>query len=153
VRASEFTISPAMNFVPAGVRQKGVGLTAIDKDGFSVPLSGLTSPDQLASVTLGIRPEDVYVAHDDEPGMAARAIAVKRLGEATLAYLDLGNSKPFLANCRVTLQSLYRTPSDWRVLQKTCTFSTKAVREFAPKRHNSASSTLTRVRENKALMQ
>jgi len=92
-----FIGSPAMNFVPADVRQTGSGLAAVTKDGFSVPLSGKTGSDQLVSVTLGIRPEDVYVAHENEPGLTAKAIAVERLGEATLAYLDMGNAKPFVA--------------------------------------------------------
>ncbi len=93
-----FIGSPAMNFFPAQVRDRGGG-AVLETPIFALPAAGLDSPP--ASVTLGVRPEDIHDAAFVPPGtktvpLRARVEVAELMGNEVFLHLVAGDTT-FLA--------------------------------------------------------
>ncbi|WP_417309344.1 ABC transporter ATP-binding protein [Devosia sp.] len=93
-----FIGSPKMNLIPATViaTSAGAATVALDAGPDTQLEMAIGGAEQGASVTLGIRPEQVEILSADSPAvpgattLPARIEAVERLGNITYAYLDGG---------------------------------------------------------------
>ena len=89
-----FIGSPAMNFLPGKLVRRDGLVFILDHDERSLALpAGFTPPDEALDrhLILGIRPEHVRVAGDDDrPGFTAAVQVVEALGNETLLYFTVG---------------------------------------------------------------
>ncbi|EAU41695.1 alpha-glucosides ABC transporter, ATP-binding protein [Fulvimarina pelagi HTCC2506] len=89
---ARFIGSPAMNILPARIGSEGDRAQATI-DGLA-PLT-LPEPRTVAaggSGYLGVRPEDLALAGEEEADFMGRVSLVERLGEVTLLYVDIGTA-------------------------------------------------------------
>ncbi len=84
-----FVGSPGMNLLPATARSRH-GRVHVVAEGVEVPLWVGTLADQ--PVQLGVRPEDLSVAHPASPGprIEARVVRVENLGSEEVAWCQVG---------------------------------------------------------------
>ncbi|MFI0395524.1 ABC transporter ATP-binding protein [Paracoccus jiaweipingae] len=97
---ARFIGSPAMNLLPAQIATTGAAtvVTLGSGLGATVPVPS-TPTDRGLDVNLGIRPEDLRIARDDEPALfEAQVTLIEALGEVTLLYFDgPGQTGPVIA--------------------------------------------------------
>jgi alpha-glucoside transport system ATP-binding protein len=96
---AKFIGSPAMNIIPATIRDTGEK-TGIELRGgtiVSVPVATASSEKGKAA-SFGIRPEDLTVTTGDAYLFEGRVAIVEALGEVTLLYIDgLSDEEPIIA--------------------------------------------------------
>ena len=94
---ARFIGSPAMNIVPATVNGTGSPAVVTAKSGSAVQvMAEIPASASGSAVTLGVRPEDLVLT--DRDGIFAGSVTlVEKLGEVTLAYLDIGLDDPIVA--------------------------------------------------------
>ena len=88
-----FIGSPTMNLVAARLQGDGKALTVTLPDGTDLPLPPGMAAQQGrqagSEIVFGIRPEDLYLAQDDEPAIAIVPDVVEPLGSDTLVFFNL----------------------------------------------------------------
>jgi alpha-glucoside transport system ATP-binding protein len=96
---AKFIGSPAMNIIPATIRDTGEN-TGIELRGgtvVSVPVATASSEKGKAA-SFGIRPEDLTVTTGDNYLFEGKVAIVEALGEVTLLYIDgLSDEEPIIA--------------------------------------------------------
>jgi multiple sugar transport system ATP-binding protein/alpha-glucoside transport system ATP-binding protein len=96
---AQFIGSPAMNILPAKVERTG-SPTAVSHVGdrkAAVPIATPTSA-QGASVSFGVRPEDLFIATGADHLFEGTVDYIEQLGEVQLVYVDIGRpDQPLVA--------------------------------------------------------
>ena len=89
---AKFIGSPAMNILPAAVKDTGQVTTVVLKAGAVVELPVATAASQTGrEASLGVRPEDLVLATPDHDYLyEGRVEVVEALGEVTLLYVESG---------------------------------------------------------------
>ena len=124
--AAEFIGSPKMNLLPARLLSAGPASACVDFGGTRLPVAvdaRRAAPG--TPVSLGLRPEHVLLGEgaDQGPGatLDARVLAIERLGDASLLYLDTGPGSP-----PVTVRTAEHAPQAageavrWRIRAEHC---------------------------------
>jgi len=90
-----FIGAPKINFLPATIGQSRTenGLSAFSRYSAEIPLFIESWPHQDQNVTLGIRPEDVYVASNGP--IRGTVDLVEHLGSETIICVAIGAEEPF----------------------------------------------------------
>jgi multiple sugar transport system ATP-binding protein len=95
---ASFIGSPPMNFIPAKLVSRD-GSTFVDADDFAFPLPDSHAASKMTgrSITLGIRPEDIFdvnvpsnVTPNDSNTISAKVDVLEPLGHEYVAYLQVG---------------------------------------------------------------
>jgi sn-glycerol 3-phosphate transport system ATP-binding protein len=81
-----FLGAPAMNLLPAEIREEGVCLPGIS----SQPLAKTASVIPAGPVTVGIRPEAIRPTNNPAEGLPARIDLIEELGGSRIAYCAFG---------------------------------------------------------------
>ena len=82
-----FIGAPAMNFIPAAIEAGEGGEPQVRFGPVSLP-AGRAHGVATGPVTLGVRPEHLYIASEDEADFRGRVEIVEKLGAEALAYLQ-----------------------------------------------------------------
>lgn len=84
---AQFIGAPSMNLIPGKLVDKGIELDG----GSLIPITPIGAN---TNITIGIRPNDLTLAADDEPALLEGKISViEPLGSETLIYVDIGPSE------------------------------------------------------------
>ncbi|MGE7370835.1 ABC transporter ATP-binding protein [Neorhizobium sp. NPDC001467] len=97
---ARFIGSPAMNIIPARITMAGAQTVVELSDGKSVTLDIRSDASQQGrQASFGIRPEDLAIAGEGDPGLFEGRIGiVEALGEVTLLYIEgLTKDEPIIA--------------------------------------------------------
>jgi multiple sugar transport system ATP-binding protein/alpha-glucoside transport system ATP-binding protein len=90
---AQFIGSPAMNIVPAIVEKAGATTKIAITGGLKADVPVATPADANgASISFGVRPEDLRLAPGDNVLFEGRIDYIEQLGEVQLVYLDIGRS-------------------------------------------------------------
>jgi ABC-type sugar transport system ATPase subunit len=90
---AQFIGSPAMNIVPATIEKPGAATTITIAGGLKASVPVATPSDAAgASISFGVRPEDLRIATGDSVLFEGRVDYVEQLGEVQLVYLDIGRA-------------------------------------------------------------
>jgi multiple sugar transport system ATP-binding protein/alpha-glucoside transport system ATP-binding protein len=114
---AQFIGSPAMNIMPGTVDQAGAS-TVVNVFGRKIPVPVATPADARgATVSFGVRPEDLSAAADESYLFEGRVDYVEQLGEVQLVYVDIGPAQqPVVAklpgNASVTRGGTMRLSAD-----------------------------------------
>jgi alpha-glucoside transport system ATP-binding protein len=101
---AKFIGSPAMNILPVTISAAGKQTGVAFANGHKVKLPISTDKELAGSdAMLGIRPEDLAVAHGTQQVLKGNVMLVESLGEVTLLYVDAGTgSEPVIAKLQGT---------------------------------------------------
>ncbi|MCD1632315.1 sn-glycerol-3-phosphate ABC transporter ATP-binding protein UgpC [Martelella mediterranea] len=94
-----FIGSPAMNFLPASVvdaDEAGLKISLLDAETLDLAIAG-TRPAAGARVTLGVRPQHIRLAAEDQTGFEIAITLVEALGTETVIYGEAGNGERVMA--------------------------------------------------------
>ncbi len=96
---AQFIGSPAMNIVPATIEKAGATTSIAIPGGLKTDVPVATPSDaQGASISFGVRPEDLRIATGDHVLFEGRVDYIEQLGEVQLVYVDIGNAgEPLVA--------------------------------------------------------
>jgi ABC-type sugar transport system ATPase subunit len=90
---AQFIGSPAMNIVPATVEKAGATTSIAITGGLKANVPVATPADAAgASISFGVRPEDLRIATGDNVLFEGRVDYIEQLGEVQLVYLDIGRA-------------------------------------------------------------
>jgi multiple sugar transport system ATP-binding protein/alpha-glucoside transport system ATP-binding protein len=90
---AQFIGSPAMNIVPATIDKPGPHTVIAHVGGRKVNVPVATPVDAGgASISFGVRPEDLRIATGENVLFEGRVDYVEQLGEVQMVYLDLGRA-------------------------------------------------------------
>ena len=90
---AQFIGSPAMNIVPATIENPGATTAIAITGGLKAEVPVATPADAKgASISFGVRPEDLRLASGDNVLFEGRVDYVEQLGEVQLVYLDIGRA-------------------------------------------------------------
>ncbi|MCQ2006080.1 ABC transporter ATP-binding protein [Rhizobium sp. NRK18] len=89
-----FIGSPSMNFLTATATAGG-----IDLFGHQIPLTGSAAGGAMprATVSVGVRPQDIHLAGSEEPGVDVKIDLVEALGAETVIHAKTANGEVLLA--------------------------------------------------------
>ena len=94
-----FIGSPAMNFLPADVAdsdENGLQINLLGKETLNLAITG-ARPAAGAKVTLGVRPQHIRLAAEDQTGFEIAITLVEALGTETVIYGEAGNGERVMA--------------------------------------------------------
>ncbi len=94
-----FIGSPAMNFLPASVvdaDEAGLKISLLDQETLDIAITG-ARPASGARVTLGVRPQHIRLAAEDQTGFEIAITLVEALGTETVIYGEAGNGERVMA--------------------------------------------------------
>ncbi|MEO1985887.1 MAG: sn-glycerol-3-phosphate ABC transporter ATP-binding protein UgpC [Martelella sp.] len=94
-----FIGSPAMNFLPASIvdaDEDGLKISLLDAETIDLAIAG-TRPAAGARVTLGVRPQHIRLAAEDQAGFEIAITLVEALGTETVVYGEAGNGERVMA--------------------------------------------------------
>ncbi|AQZ51227.1 ABC transporter ATP-binding protein [Martelella mediterranea] len=94
-----FIGSPAMNFLPASVvdaDEAGLKISLLDQETLDIAITG-ARPASGARVTLGVRPQHIRLAAEDQTGFEIAITLVEALGTETVVYGEAGNGERVMA--------------------------------------------------------
>ena len=94
-----FIGSPAMNFLPASVvdaDEDELKISLLDAETLDLAITG-TRPASGARVTLGVRPQHIRLAAEDQTGFEIAITLVEALGTETVIYGEAGNGERVMA--------------------------------------------------------
>ncbi|HEY6632321.1 MAG TPA: sn-glycerol-3-phosphate ABC transporter ATP-binding protein UgpC [Rhizobiaceae bacterium] len=90
---AQFIGSPAMNIVPATIEKAGATTAIAITGGLKANVPVATPADANgASISFGVRPEDLRIATGDNVLFEGRVDYIEQLGEVQLVYLDIGRA-------------------------------------------------------------
>ncbi|MBC8129379.1 MAG: ATP-binding cassette domain-containing protein, partial [Rhizobiaceae bacterium] len=93
-----FIGSPAMNFVEADLASAGPTSRIRLKGGAAIDVpADVSIAAKGGKVTLGVRPEDLALTDRADALFAGKVELIEKLGEVTLAYVDVGAAEPIVA--------------------------------------------------------
>jgi sn-glycerol 3-phosphate transport system ATP-binding protein len=84
-----FLGAPAMNLLPAEIRDGHVFLQGVDAHA----LASMKHTGHQAAITVGMRPEDIVVAPDNQSGLPVTVDLVEELGGSRIAYCSSGQTE------------------------------------------------------------
>ncbi|KIL45096.1 ABC transporter ATP-binding protein [Jeotgalibacillus soli] len=91
---ASFMGAPPMNLIHAKVK----GSSLVVDEQWLIPMSeSIRAAAQLNEVTIGVRPEHIQLANDDEPGFVVVVSNVEVLGTETLITFNIGDKKQWIA--------------------------------------------------------
>jgi multiple sugar transport system ATP-binding protein len=92
---ARFIGSPTMNTfdLPAETRPSGALVVRLKAATIEVPLSPSRHAEAGASISIGVRPEDLVVCDPRDAWFTGETVVVERLGGQTYAYLDIGHDR------------------------------------------------------------
>ena len=94
-----FIGSPAMNFLPASVvdaDEAGLKISLLGQETLDIAITG-ARPASGARVTLGVRPQHIRLAAEDQTGFEIAITLVEALGTETVIYGEAGNGERVMA--------------------------------------------------------
>ncbi|MAU23361.1 MAG: sugar ABC transporter ATP-binding protein [Martelella sp.] len=94
-----FIGSPAMNFLPASVvdaDEAGLKISLLDQETLDIAITG-ARPASGGRVTLGVRPQHIRLAAEDQTGIEIAITLVEALGTETVIYGEAGNGERVMA--------------------------------------------------------